>query len=236
MDRLIFPHIFDGGVNPALRKVGCGAKAFFTKKTPGVNIVEICRLLSLKEDEIYLPVQRHSDKVMIITSDPAPMVADGLLTNRKGILIGIQVADCVPVLLFDRERSVIGAVHAGWRGTAARILQRAIRLMTEYFHSSPEDIKIAFGPSIRWSCYRVGRDIKDAIYEATGKGDYYLRTEEGYCVDLPSANRYQAVSMGIPEENIWISQECTYCNHHAYYSYRYDKGLKGQQGGFIGIL
>jgi copper oxidase (laccase) domain-containing protein len=116
------------------------------------------------------------------------------------------------------------------------IIKKTIKLMVEHFHSSPEDIKIAFGPSIRWSCYPVGYEVKDAIYKATGKGAYYLKMGDTYCVDLSSANRYQALSMGITEENIWISNECTYCNPREYYSYRYTKGTEGRQGGFIGIL
>jgi YfiH family protein len=240
MDRLIFPDIFDRSVNP-VRKPGQGffsngVKAFFTKKSLGVNIEKICSILSIKKENIYFPIQRHTDKVQVIGEDLSPKVADAVITIRKGLLIGVKVADCVPILFSDTKRSVVGVVHAGWRSTAAQITQKTVQLMIEDFHSSPVDIKIALGPSIRWSCYYVGREVKDAIYNATGEGAYYLQRDGGYWIDLPSANMYQVLSMGIPKENIWISHECTYCNPKEYYSYRYDKVYTGKQGGFIVIF
>ena len=109
--------------------------------------------------------------------------------------------------------------------------------MSEGFGSLPPDIRMALGPSIRWGCYEVDREVKDAVCEASGEGEYFIEGRDGkYSVDLCSANIYQALSAGIPEENIWSSDECTYCNPGEYYSYRYDKVIRGSQGGFIGIV
>lgn len=225
MNSFIFPGIFDSSV-----------KAFFTKKSLGINIVEICSTFSIEKNDVYLPIQRHTDKVQVVKENLDQMIADAVLTNRKGLLIGVKVADCVPILFSDTKKSVVGAVHAGWRGTASQIVKKTIKLMIEDFGSSPENIKLALGPSIRWSCYHVGHEVKEAIYEATREGDYYLLRDGKYCIDLASANMYQAISMGISEENIWASHECTYCNPKEYYSYRYTKTLNGSQGGFIGIF
>jgi hypothetical protein len=225
MNNLIFPEIFSDSV-----------KAFFTRKPLGINVDEICRILAIEKCNVYLPVQKHTDNVQVIGSDLETKVADSVLTGRKGILIGIQVADCVPVICYDEKKMLIGAVHAGWRGTASQIVKKTLSCMIENFGSFPEDIKIAFGPSIRWRCYHVERDVQEAIYEATGEGNYYLQESGKYCVDLASANRYQALSLGIPEENIWISHDCTYCNPEDYHSYRYEKAYNGAQGGFIGIF
>lgn len=226
MDELIHPDIFNGS-----------AAAFFTKKSVGADIKKISTILSINKDAIYFPIQRHTDKVLVIESDLEPRIADAVVTEREGILIGIQVADCVPILLFDRKKLVIGAVHAGWRGTAAQIIKKTIKSMVERFGSSPDDIAVAIGPSIRWNCYRVDYEVKDAICKATGYGNYYIeKSEGGYYVDLSSANVLQALSMGVHEENIWSSNECTYCNPEEFYSYRYSKGYNGSQGGFIGIF
>jgi YfiH family protein len=226
MNRLILPAIFDGYV-----------VAFFTRKSLGADIDKITNILTLEKNNIYIPVQKHTDSVLVVESDLAPKIADAVITQKKNILIGVQVADCVPILLFDVEKKVAGAVHAGWKGTASSIIKKTIRSMNSYFDSSPKDIKIALGPSIRWNCYEVGRDVKDAIFNATGNGCYYIKKDKGRCcVDLASANIYQSMSMGVPEENIWISNECTYCNPDKYYSYRYEKAYNGSQGGFIGIL
>jgi YfiH family protein len=225
MSNMVFPEIFGNSV-----------KAFFTRKSLGVNIEEICSILSIAKGNVYLPMQRHTDNVQVISAGLETKIADGVLTGRKGILIGVQVADCVPALLYDSKRLLAGAVHAGWRGTASQILKKTIACMIEEFGSSPSDIKIALGPSIRWSCYHVGMEVKEAIYEATGEGNYYLQQDGKYCVDLASANQYQAISMGVPEENVWTSHECTYCSPEDYHSYRYEKTYNGAQGGFIGMF
>jgi YfiH family protein len=243
MDRVIYPDIFNGHVNP-VRKIGLastenfsnGVKAFFTRKSLGVDIKEISIILSIKKQDIYLPLQRHTDKVITLENSFNPEIADAVITGRKGVLIGVQVADCVPVLLLDKRNSTIGAVHAGWRGTAAQIIPKTIESMMRHFNSSPEDIHIAIGPSIRWSCYQVGYEVKNAICNATGDGEYYIHKDGRYCIDLSSANKYQAISMGVLKENIWISHECTYCDPKEYYSYRHDKGITGSQGGFIGVF
>jgi YfiH family protein len=203
----------------------------------GADIPKICRSFSIQKEDVFLPLQRHTSKVLVLDAEVEPIVADAVITNRKGILIGVQVADCVPILLHDRRRSAVGAVHAGWRGTAEQIIKKTIRKMVESFLSSPQDITIALGPSIRWNCYVVDKDIKDSICNATGEGTYVRKQTNGkYCVDLASANVMQALSVGVLDKHIWMSDDCTYCNPHSYYSYRYEKNSRGRQGGFIGIL
>lgn len=217
-------------------------KAFFTTKAFCGNEF---RVQSSGVDAIYLPIQKHTDKVLILDSDIEPKIADAVITNRKGILIGVQVADCVPILLYDAEKGVAGVVHAGWRGTAAGILKNTINAMTGRFYSSPSDILVAIGPAIRWCCYEVGYEVIEAVEKAMGsKGtgislelskDYIIKKGEKYCLDLPTANKYQAISSGIKPEHIWMSCECTFCLPEKYYSYRYAKGTTGRQCGFIGI-
>jgi len=210
-------------------------KAFFTTKTLNDNLKELLNGVGIFEQDIYLPIQRHTNKIIILDNDFKPVIADAVLTEKKGLLIGVQVADCVPILLYDEDKEIIGAVHAGWRGTAKGILKNTIRTMQERFSSSPEDILIAMGPSIRGCCYVVSDEVKTAIQNVTGEGAYCLKDRK-YFVDLSSANKIQALSMGVPQQNIWQSDECTFCNPDKFYSYRYAKGANGRQGGFIGML
>ncbi len=210
--------------------------AFFTTKSLNGNLKEIAKNAGISERQIYMPIQKHTDKVIILDSDLSPKIGDAVVTKEKGILIGVQVADCVPVILCDKRRHVIGAVHAGWRGTADDILKKAINAMAERFHSVPEDVLVAIGPSIRWCCYHVGYDVLESVIKATGIGEYHMHKGEAYCLDLATANKYQAMSVGIPQENIWMSNECTFCYPERFYSYRYAKGPTGRQGGFIGIF
>ena len=212
-------------------------KAFFTTKSLNGSLKDLLKSVDmLEESDVYLPIQKHTNKVMVLENDFKPVVADAVITRKKGVLIGIHVADCVPILLYDKKKSLVGAVHAGWRGTASQILKNTIKAMQEGFHSSIKDVLIAIGPSIRQCCYEVGEEVKHAVYNVTGEGSYYRRQNGKYFIDLSSANRIQALSMGIQEENIYQSDECTFCNPDRFYSYRYTKGCAGRQGGFIGIF
>ncbi len=214
-------------------------KAFFTTRIFVGDYGQIkdalSKKLTISKDSIYLPIQKHTNKIHILDSDNKPAVADAVVTDRKNVLIGVLVADCVPILLYDKSKKIIGAVHAGWRGTAKQILKETIIAMQEKFGCLPGNISVAIGPSIRQCSYEVDEDVNNAVHKATGAGDYYLRQGNKYFIDLSSANRIQALNMGILSQNIWQSDECTFCKPEKYYSYRYSGVSSGRQGGFIGI-
>ncbi len=225
MRRLIFPEIFKGGVT-----------AFFTGKDPGADLGEVAGIIGIKKESIYLPVQKHTDKIVLLESSREAGIADAVVTKEAGVLIGVQVADCVPVLIYETEKGIIAAVHAGWRGTAAGILKKTLLMIMERFVCGPDGFQVAIGPSIKGCSYSVDHEVNDAVKRATGWGNYYSKKGEKYLLDLPSANKYQALSLGIPEPNIWVSDECTYCNPDRFYSYRYAGGSTGRQAAFIGKL
>lgn len=217
---VIFPEILSGS----------RVLAFFTSKKPGIEGIE--RIGGINKGSLYLPIQKHTSRIVILESDLSPVLADAVLTQREGIMIGVEVADCVPILLYDRNKQVIGAVHAGWRGTASGILMKTIETMIDRFSSKPSDIILAIGPSIKWCCYDVGYEVIEGVVKVTGKGEYVLQRDDRYYLDLPSANRYQAIKMGVRVENIWVSGICTYCEHERFYSYRFSKDGR-RQGGYI---
>lgn len=214
-------------------------RAFFTTKIytgkNGLVSDAVAHELNIPAGKIYLPVQKHTNRIHVLADDTAQEVADAVITKRKDIYVGVLVADCVPILLYDKEKEVVGAVHAGWRGTAQQILKETIRTMQDKYLSLPENIFIAIGPSIRKCSYEVDAGVKDAVGQATGPGDYYIKSGDKYHIDLSSANMIQALSMGISEDKIWQSEDCTFCNPDKYYSYRYSGGSTGRQGGFIGM-
>ncbi|HTR45703.1 MAG TPA: peptidoglycan editing factor PgeF [Thermodesulfovibrionales bacterium] len=225
MEHLIFPELFSSEV-----------KAFFTGKVPGDDLERIAEVASVDTRKIYLPVQRHTGTVHVVDADLEPAIADAVITRNRGILIGVRTADCVPILIHDRTTHVIGAVHAGWRGTAAAILKNTLRTMKDRFLSSPLNIVIAIGPAVRSSCYDVGYEVVESVQKATGEGDYVTVVGEKCFIDLQTANRYQALSMGVPEEHLWISEDCTSCLPDRYFSYRFSKGSTGKQGAFIKLV
>jgi YfiH family protein len=226
MDRTVMvPEIFENKV-----------VAFFTGRKVGADNLQLSGIPLIADRKIYMPIQKHTDKVLILDSDLERKLADAVITKRKDVIIGVQTADCVPILLYDTKARAIGAVHAGWRGTAARILRETIKAMGDRFGSSASNILVAIGPSIKGCCYNVGYEVIEAVEIATGNGEYWTEKGEKYFIDLPSVNKQQAVSSGIPPENVWISDDCTFCLSDKYYSYRHAKGPTGRQGGFIGIL
>jgi hypothetical protein len=210
--------------------------AFFTTKAAQCDLSRLAELLAVPSRDIYMPIQKHTDKVMVLDYDREPKIADAVVTNNRGIFIGVQAADCVPVLLFDKKHRVAGAVHAGWRGTAASIVKKTIEMMSQRFSSYPADIIMAIGPSIRSCCYEVGYEVIEAVTRASGEGDYSMTNGAKYCLDLASANRQQAISSGVLPEQIWLSDECTFCLPEKYFSYRFAKGTTGRQCGVIGIV
>ena len=222
---LIVPDIFGNKV------IAC-----FTGRRMGADVEHLSKLPSFANRKIFMPIQKHSDKVLRLDSDLEPKIADAVITNRKDVIIGIQAADCVPILLYDTKAHSIGAVHAGWRGTAAQILRKTIDAVEDRFGSSASNMFVAIGPSIKGCCYNVGYEVIEAVEIASGKGDYWKKKGEQYFIDLSAANKRQAISSGVPAENIWISKDCTFCQNEKYYSYRHAKGPTGRQGGFIGLL
>jgi YfiH family protein len=212
------------------------ATAFFTGKYPGADISLVATLGRIGKEQVYLPIQKHTDKVLVLETSREPKIADAVITQEKGILIGIQTADCVPILLYDRKKKIAGAVHAGWRGTASSILKKTVETMMSRFSGEPADILVAIGPSIRACSYEVGYDVFGAVRDACGGAPFHRKKGEKYYIDLAVANHFQALSMGVPEKNIWVSEECTFCNPEKFFSYRYALGSTGRQGGFIGIF
>jgi polyphenol oxidase len=210
-------------------------RAFFTTKIAD-NVMKYLDENGYPDSKVYLPIQRHTDRVLILKSGQEPEVADAVVTNREDVLLGVQVADCVPIVLFDEKKRVISAVHAGWRGTATQILKKTIHTMVEHFRSSPDNIILAVGPSIKGCCYEVDSDVNDAVCTSTGAGEYSSRKNSKFFIDLASANILQALSLGVKEDNIWVSEECTFCNPDKFHSYRYHDNHAGRQGGFIGIF
>jgi hypothetical protein len=149
---------------------------------------------------------------------------DALIENTPGAVVAVRTADCIPILLVDERRRAVAAVHAGWRGTAARIVQRAVDAMRERFGTSPADVHAAIGPGIGPCCYEVGPEVA-ARFGAQG------RTH----IDLAGANRGQLMEAGVTPERIYASNLCTMCRGEDFHSFRRDGEAAGRQFSFAGI-
>ena len=206
--------------------------------------------------------QVHSSMVhRIIDLPQRPLVGDGLVTNRAGVILSVRAADCLPVLLADPARRAVGAFHAGWRCTLARIVEKGVGEFRRHFGSHPADVKAAIGPGIHRCCYEVGDEFRhkfraqfsyaDALFEEVFSSDPVHRKyplmfmnqrapghgepAQKVHLDLVEANRRQLLDAGIRTENIWISDLCTSCRTDLLFSHRKEKGVTGRMMGAVGI-
>jgi len=189
------------------------------------------------------------------------LAGDGLITSRPGLLLAIKTADCVPVLVVDTKRRAVGAFHAGWRGTVARIVEKGVGEMRRQFGSLPRDLRAAIGPCVRRCCYSVGSEVRnefnsqftyaDDLFEevfdsnaihvrypllflnqrAPGHGDLVPEIR----LDLVEANRRQLLDGGLRDDSIEVIDDCTACDLTRFFSHRTELGKTGRMIAVVGI-
>jgi YfiH family protein len=161
---------------------------------------------------------------------------DGLITADSQVPLLIQVADCLPILLVAPEVHAVGAVHAGWRGTQAQILTRAIERLCAEFGAEPTQIQAAIGPGIGFEQFEVGPEVAEAFADQIDLNDSRLARSKGdkYHLDLVEINRRQALRAGLHPAAIWSLDRCTVSEPELFFSFRRDSGVTGRLGGLIG--
>ena len=226
-----------GGVSTGIfESLNVGSNIGDPQENVSENYGRICRLFGVGVNGAAVTKQVHGNKVRIVEEEDrhecgsrTPYEADGIVTACKGLPLFCFTADCVPVLLWEPEAGVCGAVHCGWRGSAADIIGNAVNAMGT-LGAKPENIRAAIGPAIGACCFETHSDVPDALYDWI-KTDEFTRPKGGgkYLVDLRGANAFRLRQLGIRDENIDISGECTSCSHDKYWSHRYTGGKRGVQ-------
>jgi len=168
---------------------------------------------------------------------PMDYTCDGLYTDVPELPLACFTADCVPVLLCDPANGVIAAVHCGWRSTVADILGVAVAQMCAR-GAEKASIRAAIGPAIGACCFEVGADVTEAMYAWLGaEAAPFIREKPGapgkYLADLRGADRRRLLKLGLKEEHIDVSDECTMCAPEKFWSHRATRGKRGSQAAFI---
>lgn len=182
-------------------------------------------IIGIQAEGLFIPSQTHSSNVKVVvkgTRCENLEDTDALITNVPGICIAVLSADCVPVLLYDRQEKVVAAIHAGWRGTVARIVQATIKEMKSRFACKGENILAGIGPSICQEVYEVGKEVIDEVEKAFGREADLIKAGvpgKGY-PNLWAANKLQLLEEGIPEKNIEVAGICTFSNVNKFFSAR----------------
>jgi polyphenol oxidase len=161
---------------------------------------------------------------------------DGLMTRQPGILIGIQTADCIPVLVADPARRTVAAFHAGWRGTVARIVELGVAQMAQEFGSDPASMIAAIGPGIGSCCYTVGAEVQERFADNFSYAEELFLCGEGDLrLNLTEANRRQLLAAGLAADAIVSVGGCTSCQPELFYSHRASGGHAGRMMAVIGV-
>ncbi|MGD8426197.1 MAG: peptidoglycan editing factor PgeF [Balneolaceae bacterium] len=242
-------------IQPALLKNNDSIRAWFTRKNggfsqsdsaiPGLNlgfntpdpkeIVARNRLalmdsLGLDQEWVAYADQVHSNRIRLVTQGGTYPSTDGLITEVPGLTLGIQVADCAAVLLWDSEKKIIAALHAGWRGAAGDIVPRGIEMMTAQ-GADAKKIKAFVSPCLSLKDFEVGNEVANLF-----PGEYvdYERFAKPH-VDLKRYLRHQMEYSGLSEANIEVREECTVAQGHDFYSYRREGKKSGRMMALIQI-
>ncbi len=206
--------------------------------------------------------QIHSDLIHRVDATPAqPLAGDGLITDTPELVLAVQTADCLPIILVDRKRRAAGVFHAGWRGTAQRIVEKGVGEMRKHFGSDPRDLVAALGPGVEKCCYEVGEEVRakfetqfayasslfrevkesDPVREKypllflTARAPGHSELPVKVFLDLVEANRRQLLDAGLLARNIDAIGQCTACHSDLLFSHRAEKGVTGRMMGAAGI-
>ena len=194
------------------------------------NRQALCQLLDIDDSRLLMPHQVHLTEVATIDDGFLGLDSDGrqqclegvdaIMTNLSGVCIGVSTADCIPVLLYDSVHHAACAVHAGWRGTVSRIVEKAVQAMTATYGTYPADLVAQIGPGIGLDNFEVGDEVYDVFVQAGFDMHAISERREKWHINLPQCNKLQLMAMGVPSERIGMSDICTYKSHDTFFSAR----------------
>ena len=189
----------------------------------------LCDELGIDEAHLVMPHQTHGVEVRQIAADficlpdnIRRMILEGVdavMTNESGICIGVSTADCIPIIIYDEPHHAVAVVHAGWRGTVARIVEKAVKAMAVAYKSKPQDLRCVIGPGISFDAFEVGMEVYEQFRHAGFEMvSGFVRGK--WHIDLKECNRLQLVELGVKPEAITVSPICTYNENADFFSAR----------------
>lgn len=218
------------------RQGGLGARNSGIKAPDDWNAV--AEAFGIAPDRLVTVNQVHGEAIVTIDGQNYPSMrraqADALITNVRGIAIGIETADCVPILLIDPVTPAIGAVHAGWRSTVQKIVQKAVTKMQDEFGSDPSRMIAAIGPAIGPECYEVDEPVMGPMRQNFPFWNEIARSRgrDKWGLDLVKLNRMELLQIGLAEKNVHSLGMCTSCRKDLFYSFR----VEGRTGRMLSAV
>jgi hypothetical protein len=212
---------------------GESKKSFFSCGSHNENLFKthqrwFLNSLGIKNEFVYRVRQVHGNRVYVL-NDPLVSVeqvekeeADAIVTHLSGRPLAVLTADCIPIIIYDPIRHVIGVVHAGRKGTEKFIFSHVVEILVREYGSSPLNLTVGMGPAIRGCCYEVDKSCVSPFLERTPWRNGWVKEAKNgkFFLDLLEVNRQEGVATGIPLKNIYSDGPCTSCDNHRWYSYR----------------
>jgi YfiH family protein len=223
-----------GGVSDApLDSLNLGTHVEDDPECVRENERRLCAFLGISPESIVTTGQVHGTEIAVVTAQGRLDGYDVLITNVRGLFVGILTADCYPILIHDRRTGASGAAHAGWQGTAGRIAEKTVQAMRDEFGTRPEECLAWVGTGISGDRYEIGGEV------AARFNSRYLKPspsgEGRQLLDLSAANRDQLIEAGIPPSQVQSSTFCSYRDADRFFSYRRDNGKTGRMLALIGV-
>ncbi|MFH1942662.1 MAG: peptidoglycan editing factor PgeF [bacterium] len=175
--------------------------------------------MGISAEHVAIPGQVHGDRIQRVRDPGHYPETDGLLTDEENFALVVQVADCLPIYMYDATRRAMGMIHAGWRGTLLSISSKAVSAMKKHFGTNPRELQVFLGPSIGPCCYEVGDEVSSSFSEK-----YVLNGK----LNLWQCNADQLETAGVKRERIAMSRLCTVCHSDWFFSHRASGGKTGR--------
>jgi hypothetical protein len=204
------------------------------------NRARAARLFDAVLEDLIVPDQIHGAVVTIVARGADGSIhssapeSDALITDTPGILLGITIADCLPVFLCDPVQRAIGLAHSGWRGTAGRIVANMLDAMRSEYGTNPSNVLAAIGTGICGRCYEVGDEVQAALLAADAPESAFAPSANGrWMLDLEQIVAAQLCASGVDASHLSTSPWCTVCDNHLFFSHRREGPTAGRMGAFI---
>ncbi|WP_321530183.1 peptidoglycan editing factor PgeF [uncultured Desulfuromonas sp.] len=232
----------NGGVSrPPYNSLNLGSNTEDAAYNVEGNRSTLLHAFDLPLHHLLLVKQVHGNDIIVVdkknydVSHFQDVEADAIITNQPGLMLGVTVADCYPLIVFDPKQRVAAVVHVGWRGAANGLIGKVFDAMREEFSSLAEDLLVAVGPGISAEHYDVGKDVREGFRNGTGHWDEIATEVElgKWRVDLQKSCLLQLEQAGIKKKNIDCADACTWNQRELFFSYRRDGGKTGRQMGFV---
>jgi len=188
-------------------------------------------VLNVPSDRLAIPRQSHSKTVRRVSHPGEYSNCDALVTDEEEVYLAVSVADCIPLFMYDPKKSVIAAVHVGWRGSSSGIVKETLRVLRAEFLTVAEDLVVYLGPSARACCYEVREDVASKFPPQFLHG----KSPGKLMLDLVNLTKAELIEIGVQEDQIDGDGRCTICTPELFHSYRRDGERSGRMIGVIGL-